>query len=580
MIRLRALGLLAGLTFPVACASIYGVTTLPSDEGTDAGADGAADARVKPKPDASGMKDAAHDGRVEASRDAGSDVGHDTGTDAASHDAGDGSLPVDGGADSGQAFFASVSPSPVIVQEGTSASLTVTLTNPAVADVQVTLTSLPSGVTAAPITINAGATSGMLSLVASASATEGTATATLTAGTATKPVDLAVAGASGSPDLSFNESGVQNFVPGGGSDSSSASCVAVQADGSILVGGTSGSWELVRLLADGSLDTAFNANVLSTTQGAPLPASGSLTGVAVIPGSGLIVLAGIDMDGGFTQLGILLLNTDGTRHQSFGTAGLYERGPSLAFHVTTVGGLAVDPTGTIAVAGNTMTGAYLITLSGPTNGTFAQAGGFPAGDVLQGVVYEPSGDLVVGGTSTSGGGQFVLTRFTGALAATGLVDGGVLGPPSTPSSGNQFLTASAIASDPAGNIFLVGNDSQNDPRPAMTYAASTGGSTLTNGYADPGPNVMSANGYIGVASAADDLAVVIGDGYDQQGNIAFVARITSAGTLDSTFATAGVLEAPASMTGPAFNAVAIDPIGRIVVVGSDGFGFYVTRIWP
>ena len=34
------------------------------------------------------------------------------------------------------------------------------------------------------------------------------------------------------------------------------------------------------------------------------------------------------------------------------------------------------------------------------------------------------------------------------------------------------------------------------------------------------------------------------------------------------------------MTAPTFNAVGIDPYGRIVVAGNGGAGFYVQRMWP
>jgi uncharacterized delta-60 repeat protein len=585
----RATALVASLSLLAGCASIYGITDLPSDDGTDAAPH--ADAGT-PKHDA-GRHDATSDAAHEAAGDAPMDAPRDGRQDATSSgdasdatttaDAADGS--IDAAPDAPASLLASVLPSPVEVRQGGSASLTVTLKTAALADVQVTLSQLPAGVTAAPLTIPMGQTSGMITVDATASATEGTATATLTADASSQAVSLIVAGSSGTFDTSFNESGVQNITPVGGSGASTAYSVAVQSDGSIVIagslgGGPGGAWALVRLLPDGSPDTAFNASVLDSSKGALLPASGSISGAAIVPGTGLIAVAGLDADAGFTQLGIVLYNTDGTRHQSFGTAGLYQRGPSVAFHVSSVGGVAVNPAGAIAVVGNAGTGGYLITLSGATNSAFDESTNFPTGDAIQGVAYEPNGDIVVGGSSPSGGGQFFLTRFTSGLAAAGLVDGGVLGPPST---SNEYLTAanlSAVVCDPSGNVFLIGTDDKLDPVPAMTYVPITGGSPLANGYTKPGPNVMNGTGYVAGASSADGRAVLIGNGYDQAGNITFVVRVTSAGMLDPTFASAGLLEPPANMTGPLFDSVAIDPVGRIVVVGNGGVGFYVMRIWP
>ena len=467
MSRLSAIAVLFGLTVPMACASIYGIADLPSDQG--AGADAGTDAQGHPKPDASTHQDAAHDATHDGGRDTGADTGHDATNGKDAQDAtpvGDGGghdAATEAHADAPVSIIASVTPSPVTVLTGGTAPLTVTLTSALATDVQVSLAPLPTGVSAPPITIMAGSTSGMLTLTATASATEGTASPTVTAGTNTAPVSLIVAGASGTFDTSFNESGVQNFTPPGGSTTSNAVSIAVQPDGAILVAGsstdtTSASWELVRFNPDGSPDTAFNANVIDSTKGATLPASGSVSGVAVIAGSGLIAIAGLDTDGGLTQLGILLLNADGSRHESFGVSGLYLHGPSMGnFHVTTVGGLAVSAAGTIAVTGNTTSTGYVITLSGAANSTFNETVAFPSGVGLHGIAYDPSGNLIVGGTSPDSGGQFYLTRVTGALAASGLVDGGVLGPPL---ASNEFLTAAgtaAVAVDSSGNTFLVGN---------------------------------------------------------------------------------------------------------------------------
>ena len=91
---------------------------------------------------------------------------------------------------------------------------------------------------------------------------------------------------------------------------------------------------------------------------------------------------------------------------------------------------------------------------------------------------------------------------------------------------------------------------------------------------------MNCSGYIGVATTADGQAVAIENGYFGGGNLTAVVRLTTAGTLDPTFASGGKFEQPATQTAPLYAAVAVDGIGRIVVAGNGGNGFYAMRIWP
>jgi len=479
-----------------------------------------------------------------------------------------------------------VSPTPATVVPGASASLKVTLGAAASADVMVSISGLPSGVTAMPITISAGSTTGMLSLVATAAAVTGVTTPLVQAGTGSQAFTLVVPGASGSFDSTFNQSGAQDFTPSGGSASSTAFSIAVQTDGSILVGGTLGSgtnsaWALVRFLPDGTPDAAFNANVVDSTKGALLATGGTFGGIAIVPGTGLIVVSGYDTDNSDQNLAIFLLNSDGSRHESFGTAGLYTRGLDVDFHVATVSGPAAAADGTIAVTGTTSvngnTGAYLITLSGPTNATFNEYQSFPAGVGPVAVAYQPTGDIVVGGASPAGGGQYYLALFSPALASEPFA--GALGPAPMGAT-DAYLTPAAMAIDPSGGVFLVGADDQFDPTASMTFASATGTVPLAMGYANTGPYRMNGNGYVSVASATTGQAVAVVNGYDMAGSDVLVVRITSAGVLDTTFANQGVLETDNLTTSRTYDAVAIDAVGRILVAGNASAGFYIMRVWP
>jgi uncharacterized delta-60 repeat protein len=599
MVRLRQLAAASAVVSSSACAAIYGVGDLPSEVG---GADGGLDAHADqhavdaPRPnDATGAHDAGHD----ASRDAGHDSftlpdahdalsdttsAHDA-PDAAHHgDAGDAALEDGGKADveaSTGITISTIAPSPTAIRLGGTLVVTVTLSAAAPSDLTLDVSALPSGVTVSTGgTIAQGDTSGMVTLTATSGATVGVASSMVAAGTATSPLSLVVEGASGTLDTTFNQSGVQNITPNGGGTGSTPKSIAVQADGAILLAGNaSAGWALVRLNADGSADTTFNDNVLDATMGAVLPGGGALGGVAIEPNTGRIVLAGIDTDGGFTQLGVLLYNTDGSRYEAFGTSGLYTRGPSVDFHVTTATSVATNSAGDVAVVGNTSTAPYVITFSGSANNSINLGGGLPAAVSLEAVTYAPSGSLIVGGHTPSGGGQFYLAQLNAGLVSSTFDDGGLYGPPS--GSSNQYLTAAGVATDNLGNIFLVGTDDQNDPIGAYTCLSSAGALQTTPSGADhPGPVNMNQNGYLGVACGPNGgVAVVVGSGSDMAGNWPYLARIKTTGGLDTTFASAGVLSMNQTLS-PSFSAVAIDPQGRIVVAGNQNNGFYVARYWP
>jgi uncharacterized delta-60 repeat protein len=567
---MRLLGLAAvpvALTIPVACASIYGISDLP---------EGAGDA---------GMSDASH-------RDAPPDVAHhdapstnDAGIDAHPRDTGS---PQDAHvvdvADA--AVTLEVTPNPAELAAGGMVTLTVTLVTPASSPVNIDVIGLPAGVTASPAALASGASMGTVTLSATASVTAGVTAIGVRAGAALGSTSLVTPGPSASLDTTFNLSGVRNVVPAGGGDGSGPAAIAIQSNGAILVGGNSGgasgSWELVRLNEDGSLDTAFNANVVDTSQGALLPTSGYLAGIAVLPGSGLIAVAGFDS--GNMSVAVMLYNPDGSRYQAYGLAGLFEYGPAQVmdqFEVTSVGGVAADPSGDFAVTGDVTHGGasiFLMTFTGAAHSrdlsTFASAA------MATGIVYQPNGDLVIGGYSGSGGGQFYLARFTSSLSAVAGF-GGDFGPPA--GGGNQYLATQnslALANDSTGELFLVGTDDAFDPAPAVLTMTNAGVAGQAGGYIEPLPHPMNGTGYNGVACGpTPGVAAVITNGYAMAGSMAIVARITAAGALDTTFNGTGY-QTTQLATGISYSAVAIDAFGRIIVGGNEGAGFFIFRLWP
>ncbi len=137
----------------------------------------------------------------------------------------------------------------------------------------------------------------------------------------------------------------QTFNPIAGFDAIVAKII-VQPDGKILVGGSSPIFDgtdfdaLVRLNADGSLDTSFDAKINSVIYSMTLQPDGK------------ILIGGIDIDiAGQQRTGIARLNPDGSLDTAFNPA-LLDNNPNPSQYVTpTIRGIIAQPDGKIVIGG-------------------------------------------------------------------------------------------------------------------------------------------------------------------------------------------------------------------------------------
>lgn len=170
-----------------------------------------------------------------------------------------------------------------------------------------------------------------------------------------------------------------DFDNGGGLDQ----CVgtAVQADGKIVVAGTTGitnaangsDFAVARLNSDGALDTTFGNGTGKTTVGFDLGGSNNDVAAAVaLQADGKIVVAGYAQTAASTGIApndfaVLRLNTDGSRDTSFNLTGKAHYGFNLAtlpvVNDDQVRGMAIDAAGNIVLGGFATKGSQL----GPTN---------------------------------------------------------------------------------------------------------------------------------------------------------------------------------------------------------------------
>jgi len=196
--------------------------------------------------------------------------------------------------------------------------------------VSVALAGLPEGVSASPAIISAGATEVDIALIALAAAPHSLPTATTVAGSAsiagasqraTSPLTVTVRGVAGMVDTSFAGGAPLTRV---GDSEDYAYAVTVQADGKVLVAGSSASNQgtriaVVRYLRDGTLDTSFGVG------GKAIAAVGTREDVAraiAVQSDGRIVVAGLSYqctaDYDFTLVRFM---PDGTPDASFGEQG-------------------------------------------------------------------------------------------------------------------------------------------------------------------------------------------------------------------------------------------------------------------
>ena len=202
---------------------------------------------------------------------------------------------------------------------------------------------------------------------------------------------------------------------------SQARAVAVQADGKIVAagevdGGGQSNFALARYLPDGTLDPTFGTGGMVTT--ALSVANDFARAVAVLP-DGKLLVAGNAVVGGSIQLALARYLADGTPDISFGTGGF--RTYDLGSGDDVCEDMAIAPDGKIVLAGAnagaTDDFAVLRCLADGTpdtgfgvNGVITSSFGSST-DVLNAVVVQPDGKIVVGGQSYNGS-KYVFAMVT------------------------------------------------------------------------------------------------------------------------------------------------------------------------
>ncbi len=357
-----------------------------------------------------------------------------------------------------------------------------------------------------------------------------------------------------------------------------AYAMVLQNDGKILVGGISKSplnydFGIARLNTDGTVDTGFNTVGWKATSFGNQEAVNSI----IVQGSGKIVAGGWTNAFSYRDFALARYHANSTLDTSFNTDGLLTT--TFVSGSSEVKSILQQPDGKFICAGavGTVTDFALARYSvdGVLDTTFGLQGivTTPIGAANEeafAALLQPDGKIVLAGYSDIGSDDFALVRYNtdGSLDTTFSGDGKVT---TTIGSGADIIFGCALQSD--GKIVATG----------VTYNGSNEDFAMARYHTDG--RLDSAFGNNGIvltpvgsgfdrstAIALQPNGKIVVTGHTENGSQTDIAllRYNTNGTLDSSFATAGIARAPFAGFNSYGSAVTLQPDGKIVVAGYRG----------
>lgn len=245
--------------------------------------------------------------------------------------------------------------------------------------------------------------------------------------------------------------------------------------------------------------------------------------------------------------------------------------------------IAIQSDGKLVVAGVTFGTTANFALAryntdGSVDGTFGSAGRVTSdfagsGDYANGVAIQADGKIVAAGIAFVATQDFGIARYNtnGALDTTFSSDGKVT------TEFGQLEAATALAIQPDGKIVVTGYTQNNMGSDSVVIARYNTDGSLDNSFDFDGKIIMD----FGVSSAGEAIAidasgriVIAGIAYNNPGtsNNFGLARFNPDGSVDSTFGTGGKVTTDFAGSVDSAEAVAIQPDGKIVVVGEVNTG--------
>ncbi|MCC2974589.1 hypothetical protein [Massilia sp. IC2-476] len=359
---------------------------------------------------------------------------------------------------------------------------------------------------------------------------------------------LARHNADGSVDTSFGNGA--GFVPlAADSIAGVGISMKVQADGKLLVAtgltgaGTSGL-KVTRYHADGSLDTSFGTDGATTVgfASAFIP-----TGVLVGQNGAVTVTGSTAVAGSSNDFGVVRMNANGSLDTGFNGNGKLTI--ALSQYVDSVSSAELQADGKLVLGGTTRSGTSSATndfavVRVNTNGTLDSGFGnggkvvVPIGagsDAIAAVNVLPGGAILLTGNADHNGAQqlaLVKLDANGNLASGFGNNGKVYAPDATPDSARATLI------QPDGKIVVVGQWGHDQQLAVTRYNAD---GSLDTSFADGGRFLMSIRGIRDYATAAvldgDKIVLQIPAFFNTDADSSLLlARLNADGSLDTSFA--------------------------------------------
>jgi uncharacterized delta-60 repeat protein len=400
-----------------------------------------------------------------------------------------------------------------------------------------------------------------------------------------------VKGKPGTLDDGFGSHGMVKTDLGGGIDNYEQS-VAIQADGKIVVAGTKNNdFSVERYNTDGTLDSSFGDHGIVITD---VDVYDSAYCVA-IQADGKILVAGYTGDSHDKDFAVVRYNTNGTLDSSFGELGIVTTDVGSAYD--SAHSIAIQFDGKIVVAGQgsvpgSSYDAAVIRYNtdGSLDTSFSGDGmvttNFGGNDCAGSVAIQSDGKIVVAAKTLSGY-DFAVARYnTDGSLDTSFSGDGIL---TTDFYGGSDV-AQSIAIQADGKIVVVGEVSDagrsyfgvaryNDDGTLDTSFSRDG--MVTADFSGPAESVViQSDGKIIVAG--ETLAIWVFDdggiGLDSQKAFALV-RYNTNGTKDTSFSGDGMVITDVSNGHDYVYSMATQADGNIVVAGNNASYGEIVRFW-
>lgn len=338
-----------------------------------------------------------------------------------------------------------------------------------------------------------------------------------------------------------------------------ANAVAIQPTGEIVAAGEvvdASEIGLIRVLADGTLDTSFGTGGrVRTPGGALFP-----TSLLLQPDGKIVVVTG-DSSSGFV---LRRYETNGTLDAGFGSGGLVATPTGAAAY-----GGVVDGAGRITVAGGGAIARYDST--GVPDATFGVGGlvALPSSAFARALVRQADGYVVVAGSASNGTDtDFWIARYDdGGVPDPAFGTGGAV---TTPLGAGDDVAVDLLL-QPDGRLVAAGQSeipSSGDVVPSFVRYLRDG--TPDSSFGSGGQVLFGLPGRRPLTAAAlqgDGKIVAVGNIDDAPSLLLFIRpflmRLTADGSVDPTF----VSDASSSPEGTGFGDVAIQADGKIVTAG-------------